>query len=97
MNIMNTLTTVYKNGIVNHVNVCDDPAENNGNHTQLIWNGTLQYYTVGLNSKEIEDKCMIKSDIKDYRAIYFNGIMVVKNGKVWPRQTLKQRFFGAKY
>jgi hypothetical protein len=79
---MNLLTTVYRNGIVNQTQIVgdvDDPE--NRTLIQLIWNGKIQATDIGLNSKPSDHS----GTIEDYRAIYLNGIMIVKSGKVFPR------------
>lgn len=79
---MNLLTTVYNNGIVNQVQITNDLDDlDNQTLVQLIWNGKIQAIVVGLNHEPHE----YGGDIKNYRAIYLNGIMIVKHGEVWPR------------
>jgi hypothetical protein len=80
---MNILTTVYRNGIVNQVQIVEDlDDQDNKTHTQLIWNGQIRAMVVGLNREPSEHG----GTIKNYKAIYLNGIMIVKHGKVWPRR-----------
>lgn len=89
---MNILTTVHKNGIVNQVQiVSDDEDRQNKTLVQLIWNDEIHGTVVGLNKEPVtHSNCSNRWLIKDYRAVYINGIMIVKNGKVWPRR----RWFG---
>ena len=80
---MNILTTVHNNGIVNQCQIIhdlDDP--DNKTQVQLIWNGEIHATHIGLNSEPGPHG----GKIKNYRAIYLDGIMVVKNGKPYPRK-----------
>jgi len=85
---MNILTLVHKNGVVNQVQIVNDlEDEENKTQTQLIWNGQIHCTVVGLNNKpSVHNNMQNIWRIDDYRAIYLNGIMVVKHGKVWPRK-----------
>lgn len=74
------LTTVHKNGIVN---TCKRLVDNK--HKQLIWNGRLRYvYHTRLwccrdgSSLDLHED----TDIKIFNAVYFNGIQIVRKGKV---------------
>ncbi len=69
------VTTVYKNGIVNVI-------KHYGDGIQIVWNGYLQLVSKTAFDHNTVEKC----DIKNYRAIYVDGVMVVKNGRVWPRK-----------
>lgn len=91
---MNILTLVHLNGIVNQYQVIqdlDDP--DNLTLCQFIWNDMINCYVVGLNKEPIEHAPGKNTfHIKDYRAIYLNGIMIVKNGKVYPKKPWYWRF-----
>lgn len=85
---MNTLTTVHNNGIVNRVQIVE-AVDDQGNKTQvqLIWNGLIQCTVVGQNEEPIVHGAHAnKWSIRDFRAIYLDGIMIVKRGRVWPRK-----------
>lgn len=90
---MNTLTTIHNNGIVNQCEITHHPNnKEDKNLTQVIWNGELRYHTIGLNS--VEDECLVSTPVENFRVVYLNGVMIVKNGKVWPRPTLFKRING---
>jgi len=83
---MNLLTTVHNNGIVNQyqiVSECDDLE--NDTLVQIVWNNKFQGYILGLNPSPQK----LQGSIKKYRAAYLNGVMIVKDGEVYPR---KKRF-----
>lgn len=73
------LTTVHKNGIVNTCKILVD-----NKHKQLIWNGRLRYhwytsvYLCDDKDCSQEDSC-----IKQFNAVYYNGIQIVRKGKVY--------------
>ena len=67
---------------------CSSPEKlniNNQTLNQIIWNNELKVVTYGLNNEASE----IVSNIKSYRAIYINGILIVKNGKVYPKKSIR--------
>ena len=72
------LTTVHKNGIVNTCKILVD-----NKHEQLIWNGKLTYtYHTRLSVCGMNDELKEHTDIKIFNAVYFNGIQIVRKGKV---------------
>jgi len=82
---MNILTAVYDSGVVNQYQIVNDiDDQENKTQTQLIWNGQIHCIVVGLNENPTTYNTENKWMIKHYRAIYLNGIMIVKNGNVWP-------------
>jgi hypothetical protein len=88
---MNLLTLVHKNGIVNQFQIKDSTEFSGANLTliQLIWNNKINYKIVGLNENELEEQCgETTSNIKDYRAVYLNGVLIVKNGNVYPKNSI---------
>ncbi len=74
MSEKHTVTTVHKNNIVNVI-------KHHGDGVQIIWRGTLNLVSETALRHDTVEKC----DIKNFKAIYVDGVMVVKNGKVWPR------------
>jgi hypothetical protein len=89
---MNLITLVHKNGIVNQFKITDnEKMPENDTLVQVIWNGQIHGTIVGLNEEPTKHSDFANTWlIKDYRAIYLNGVMIVKGGKVWPRK----RWFG---
>ena len=72
------LITVHKNGIVNTCKILVD-----NRHEQLVWNGLLRYtYYTRLNVCEEGDDFCESTDIKMFNAVYFNGVQIVRKGKV---------------
>ena len=85
---MNTLICVHKNGIINQYQIIGDANElDNNTLAQVVWNGQIHGTIVGLNKDPVRHSALQNTWlIKNYRAIYLNGIMIVKGGKVWPRK-----------
>jgi len=77
------VTMVHKNGIVNVVKHYADGV-------QIIWRGNLNL----VSKTALDHDCVEKVDIKNFRAIYVDGVLVVKNGKVWPRRSILSWFLG---
>lgn len=89
---MNTLITVHKNGIVNQFQISNtindaNTGQENKNQEQVIWNGEFKAITFGVNEEPSE----LKGEIKDFRAIYLDGVLIVKNGNVYPDLTIYQK------
>ncbi len=85
---MNLLTTVNNNGIVSNFQIHDksfDPE--NPTMIQLIWCDMIRCTCMGVNNEPVTYSSVSNTwYIKNYRAIYLNGIMIVKHGEVWPRR-----------
>ena len=79
------ITTVHNNGIVNVQGHYDDGI-------QIIWNNQLNLVSKTAKKYEAFERC----DIRKFRAIYVDGVMVVKNGKVWPRKSFFKAMLGHK-
>lgn len=90
---MNLLTLVHKSGIVNQFQIVNDLEDTeNKTQVQLIWNRQIHCTVIGLNQDpDVHNEQQNTWHIKDYRAVYLNGIQVVKHGKVWPRRKLLDR------
>ena len=85
---MNRLTMVHKNGIVNDYEISPVDSLSNNNLVQLIWNDKINFKIKGLNCKgSVIENPSSNANISNYRAIYLNGIMIVKNGKVYPKKS----------
>lgn len=83
---MNILTCVHNNGIVNQYQIVEDlDDQENKTQIQVIWNGEVHCTVVGLNSFPVQHSSTANRWlIKNYRAIYLNGILIAKDGKVYP-------------
>ncbi len=91
---MNLLTTIHNNGIVNRVQIVDNVNQpDNKTQTQLIWNGQIHCIVVGLNTDAAVYNEANVWLIKDFRAIYLDGIMIVKDGRVFPPRRPKWKFW----
>lgn len=76
------LIMITKTGIVNVLEI--EPSRGN-NFIQLIWGNEITYKVINLNpDSKFEDLKSVKHSepLKDYQAIYFNGVRLVKNGKL---------------
>jgi len=87
---MNTLLMVHNNGVVNQYEVVSD----NDTLPQIIWNGHLHCTLREAGGKEHTYGTHSQWSIKLFRAIYLNGVMIVKHGKVYPRKRLLNRAMG---
>lgn len=88
---MNDILMVYKNGIINQYQISNGD-DNSKTLCQVVWNGMLQGTIHGMNREPTEHHATKNTwYIKDYRAIYLNGVMIVKDGEVYPKK--KKRFW----
>ena len=80
--IFGELLTITKTGIVNTMQILIDPK-----HDQLIHGGKLiyQYYTRLSLIKEDDYRSSLYTEecIKTFNAVYFNGIQIVRKGKIY--------------
>ena len=77
--IFGELITITKTGIVNTCQILIDPK-----HDQLI-HGEYLYYTYYTNLYLANSGCnpdYSKEDIKLFAAVYYNGVQIVRNGKI---------------
>lgn len=89
---MNLLVTVHKNGVVNQFQIVENTrALADKTQVQLIWNDQIHCTIIGQNYTTTVHDTKNRWLIKHYRAIYLNGIQIVKHGKVWPRQRFLDR------
>lgn len=77
--MLHNVILIHNNSIVNHY-------ETDGYQLQFIWNGQLTFRAHEVNTCFPHDpqlrNPLITGDIKEYKAIYLDGVQLVKRGRL---------------